>query len=619
MNIILFQFIFLQLTQAFVRQENKSLSTIRIFYNETHQLESLLYWQKYSLSLNDGNYQFAFGGGRTISSTIELYQSPSEIVFISIEEDNPMIYFLGSTKFVVNLIQPSHYVPLSISITPKYSTLILKIKQLLFDRHYLKPLEIETKESREEKDFDSIIINQITNQTYQQLQQLDIEDKNIPIFVFIGILPPNITDSFLRKLQNRKYVFVIAPTDSRNNQNYLRDDYIPYQAFLFDAILVASRIVKLSQSNTSIMSIYEGVIANQYNGMSGLFSFGMNGVRDVYKYSIYELKKTELLKRYGYIDENGYTILDESMLPDQHKQFMKKLIIGISVSGCCVLIILSIILILIIVQMISKRTIPIKDISLSVPPLHETDHSKVYYGLWKMKRVCIKVLLHQHESNDVLQAIYELRRLKNERFVSIYGGNTDPQFVLMKYEEKESILNCIQSCDQYIQITEIQYKITSQILQGLLYLHKHHYYHLNLLPSNILLTDKYDVKLTDYDWSLFSFDKKKDISQWKKIKIRYSPPELLIREDTDDRSDVYMWAMNCYYIFTSVHPFQDVRLRNILFEQITTGKKPYLSLINDRDISKCLDMCLEFSIVSRPSIDVLYEYNQFHKFTQHLK
>ena len=125
------------------------------------------------------------------------------------------------------------------------------------------------------------------------------------------------------------------------------------------------------------------------------------------------------------------------------------------------------------------------------------------------------------------------------------------------------------------------------------------------------------MKLTDFDWSLFSFDSKKDISQWKKIKIRYSPPEVLVREETDDRSDVYMWAMNSYYIITSIHPYQDIQLRNKLFETITSGKKPSLSLINDKDLRKCIDMCLEFEIVSRPSIDVLFDYNQFHKFIYH--
>ena len=313
-------FYLIQFTNSFIRQDNHSIPTIRIFYNETHQIESLSYWQKYSNSINDEKYQISFGGGNSIASTIELQQSPNEIVFISIEENNPMISFLGSSKFIVNLIEPLYSVPLSVSLSPNYSTIGTRIKQLLFDRHYLNPIELSSSFlSLNQKEYDSIIVTEISNETEYQLYQLDISNEHIPIFISIGILPPNSTDFFLRKLQNRKHVFIIAPTDSRNNQNYIRDDYIPYQAFLFDALSVASRIVRLYQINSSIISIYEGIIANQYNGMSGLFSFGMNGVRDVYKFSIYELKKSDELKRFGYIDENGYTILDESLLPDKNK------------------------------------------------------------------------------------------------------------------------------------------------------------------------------------------------------------------------------------------------------------------------------------------------------------
>ena len=76
-------------------------------------------------------YQIAFGGGSSIESAIQLQQSPNEIVFISIEQDNPLIYFLGSKKFIVNLVQPSHYIPLSVSLSPNYSTIIASIKQML--------------------------------------------------------------------------------------------------------------------------------------------------------------------------------------------------------------------------------------------------------------------------------------------------------------------------------------------------------------------------------------------------------------------------------------------------------------------------------------------------------
>ena len=125
--------LFLLFTQisSFVSLINSTLPIVRIFYDETKPSKSLKYWEKYSYSLLNGNYDILFGGGRNRETVLQSYQSENEIVLISIDEPTQLTYFLGTKKFIIHLIEPLHPMPLSVSLVPKYSSLISLLEQLL--------------------------------------------------------------------------------------------------------------------------------------------------------------------------------------------------------------------------------------------------------------------------------------------------------------------------------------------------------------------------------------------------------------------------------------------------------------------------------------------------------
>ncbi|BFU19982.1 serine-threonine protein kinase, putative [Entamoeba histolytica HM-3:IMSS] len=592
------------------------LPVIRVYYNETKDCSFVNLWKKFAPSLTHDKFTLKFGGGDTFEHLFFIGNDTNEVVLIGIEQSRFPDYYLENQKPFVRLVGSDHISSLSVSLVPPKSYLFTNVINLLKKKDFKDTIILS--QPQLPSHFDSVIVTDLSNETLNLLLSSEV-DKDVPVFIFFGIYASADTDYFVKQLQQRKYTFIIAPTVSRDHTYRLSQDYVPYQAFLFDAMLVASHGIQ-SQSNISLspLSVYERLISTQYNGMSGLFSFNMNGERDKFLFSVYEIQPKSQLNRLGFIDQNGYEIINESLLPSKNLKMKRIILIVFGATFVVAICIVCVLIISMFVKKASSKIIAIKDIAFTLPPLFSNDHAKTYYGMWRLKKVCVKVLTQPHNSNQIAESIYQLKKVKNEHIIKIFGGNINPELIVMEYAERESLLDAVQRYDPYIQIKDVQHKIIGQTLQGLSFLHKKNVLHLNLTPSNVLLTEKYDVKLSDMDGSLFSHDRRQEVANWKKRKIRYCPPELLNELDLDETTDVYMWAMNIFYLTTTVHPFQEISNKGKLIHAINSGTRPISTLINDRSIEECVEMCWKNAKENRPSIDELHQYSQFTQFVSPL-
>ncbi len=94
-----------------------------------------------------------------------------------------------------------------------------------------------------------------------------------------------------------------------------------------------------------------------------------------------------------------------------------------------------------------------------------------------------------------------------------------------------------------------------QIGEGLAYFHDRGWIHRDLCPRNVLVTEDYHIKLIDFGLVV------PDKPEFRKPGNRtgtanYMAPELIMRRETDQRLDVFSYAVTCFEMYTKRHPWQ---------------------------------------------------------------
>ncbi|ELP93269.1 serine-threonine protein kinase, putative [Entamoeba invadens IP1] len=590
-----------------------AVPVVRIFYNESSPPRTEEIWKKFAPSLTRKQFDLRYGGGNNYSQIINIVDEPNEVVVVAIDEITNTMgdEYIEAQKPLIRLLTENNSAPFTVEIMPSMDTIVATLSKLLVDNNYDNIVVVPDNKTKISSDVDAVIVKSDNSNNTLDLIKNGIKT-GTPVFV---ILPINLLEPtyFVIQLLRRENTFIVVPVVTKDHMAQIKSDFVPYQAYLYDAMLVASHAVSVSLTNNTPLELFQGMVATQYNGMSGVFSFGIDGKRDKFLFSITLLENSETLKQFGLIDEGGYTITNPSLLPK------KSNILVIAVSVSCAIFVFFIIFVgaALIVGLVVRSAvvgkIGISDVALTLPPLSATNHSKTYYGMWRLKKVCVKVLTTAHSAEEIKNTINFLRKLKNERIIRVYGGNTNPEMIVMEFAERESLHSIVLCFDAYIQVKEVQYKVIAQILEGLTYLHQKKILHLNLTPSNVLITTNYDAKLSDMEVSVFAHQRI-ELIDWKKIKIRYSPPEILDNSELDERTDVYMWAMVIWFIATSIHPFQEISDKKRLIDTIKSGEKPISSLINDSDLIECVEMCWKPK-EKRPSVAALKGIANFTHFT----
>lgn len=94
-----------------------------------------------------------------------------------------------------------------------------------------------------------------------------------------------------------------------------------------------------------------------------------------------------------------------------------------------------------------------------------------------------------------------------------------------------------------------------EIGDALQYFHERGWIHRDLCPRNILVTDDHHVKLIDFGLVV------PNTPEFRKPGNRtgtanYMAPELIMRRETDQRLDVFSYAVTCFEMYTKRHPWQ---------------------------------------------------------------
>jgi len=146
------------------------------------------------------------------------------------------------------------------------------------------------------------------------------------------------------------------------------------------------------------------------------------------------------------------------------------------------------------------------------------------------------------------------------------GTTTDgEQFLVMDYVDGSGLALLVDLQGEQMQRHRLRYMI--QIGEALTYLHSAGWIHRDLCPRNILVDEENDIKLIDFGLVV------PDKPDFRKPGNRtgtanYLAPELIMRRPTDQRLDVFAYAVTCFELYAKRHPWEAVMTLDAVIQHI---------------------------------------------------
>ena len=229
----------------------------------------------------------------------------------------------------------------------------------------------------------------------------------------------------------------------------------------------------------------------------------------------------------------------------------------------------------------------------------------LYFAIDTMlnRKVALKVIHQKFAKNSKLMIKFKNEaktqaQMNHPNIVTIFYFNIfDNQYVLaMEYITGKSLeelleIKAIFSIDEALLFWK-------QILRGLQYAHSHNIIHGDIKPSNVMVSNKNEVKISDFGIAkIFGADRN------SKAEIpfgtpRYSSPEQILGQEIDFRSDLYSAGITFYEMVTGRVPFdskQDIEIEKAHIE----AEPPKPSSFNN-NIDTNLEKFLLKSITKKP-------------------
>lgn len=175
----------------------------------------------------------------------------------------------------------------------------------------------------------------------------------------------------------------------------------------------------------------------------------------------------------------------------------------------------------------------------------------------------------------------------------------DRQFLVMEFIDGNDLSDYVSKISGPLPLYNVAL-IFNEVLSAMQYVHSKDLIHLDLKPSNIMLTNQDKVKIIDFGIS-------HAISNGDVKSIMGSPiymsPEQVLGEKIDHRSDIYSLGITMFEIMTGKRPFGECQTREELFEAIKHKNLPYIEpLFNtDKEFSYEINEIIQKATAKNPN------------------
>ena len=185
------------------------------------------------------------------------------------------------------------------------------------------------------------------------------------------------------------------------------------------------------------------------------------------------------------------------------------------------------------------------------------------------RQVAIKELTYQPKGGEVNHALQEARllaRVNHTNIIQIYNVHDEGDHItlVMEYFNSKTLTQFL--LESYCTLVQ-KLDLLQQLSAGLTAAHKNDVIHCDLKPTNILVNDQGQLKITDFGIALIASKERKNSEPSASGEpsaseepllygsLLYMSPEQIQKKPLDYRSDIFSFGIVAYQLMIGSHPF----------------------------------------------------------------
>jgi serine/threonine protein kinase len=180
-----------------------------------------------------------------------------------------------------------------------------------------------------------------------------------------------------------------------------------------------------------------------------------------------------------------------------------------------------------------------------------------------------------------------------------YGWTIDNEmFLVMEFVEGVSLSFLIDTQNEHMHNGRLRFMV--ELGEAIEFFHSKNLIHRDICPRNILLDEDYHIKLIDFGLVVPNTPPFQQPGN-RTGTASYMAPELMKRQKTDQRLDIFSYAMTCFEMFTSRLPWDATETLDLIQQRINTPAadiREFLPEIDD-DVADTIMRGLESDPSSR--------------------